>query len=272
MLNAAIKKTRALFIIFVVLLLLPSPVRAIGAVGSVSATEIVISYQHPGLTADSHFQGKKYRICVRPYNDVQTCKTTDNQSIGFNQLQVGRAYEIRVFCHCRGTGRFATAWTQTILSVEWVHSAPAPATPSRIVRLRSAQSGLCLYASPDRFLRSYACGPNPALSFAIEPAASGGTQIRHVNSGVCIFGSAPNTTAVRTAPCGTFGTVVWVMNNVNDTFRLHILATEDTIPGLGSSRGPGGCLRPAPVQLGQTTKGECTYGGNLVDVFYLDPA
>ena len=272
MLNIAIKSPQSLFIIFAFLLLWPSSAGATGAVGSASATEIVITYQHPGLTAESHFGGKKYRICVRPYNGTQNCKTTDNQSIGFNQLQVGAYYEIRVYCHCRGTGPFGTAWTRTILSVEWRHVAPAPPTLPQIVRLRSVTTGQCLYPNND-LLYSGACVSSSLMSFAIEPVPNG-TQIRHLPSNRCIHGSFPlPNSAVVMAQCGKIGTRIQVRPYVNGRFRLDITGTQDQVFGYPPVSGFAGCLRPPPAQGGQATKQHCHWEPWLEeDMFYLDPA
>lgn len=251
------------------------PTFATGSVGSASATQVVVSYQHPGETAQSHFDGKKYRICVDFEDYTSDCQTTDNQSRTMNGLTVGENHRIRVYCHCKGSGRLSFAYTKTILDVTWRHTAPAAPTPPRIVRLRSAQSGLCLYPQQTGRLHNDTCGPLAIMRFSIENAPGGGTQIRHVASGQCIHGSfpRPNPTVVLAA-CGKIGTVIWVMDYKNGTYRLNFLRTQDNLPGNPPVLGPAGCLKPSPVQGGQAIKNfECRWEmWAHEDMLHLDPA
>jgi hypothetical protein len=246
------------------------------AIGSVSATAARVSWQHTSLTAHPYtgFGGKKYRACAFEANgDPIDCKNTDQQFVVLDLFETGKYYNIKVYCYCRGTGRLASTYKRTILDMAHHQVTPAAPAPPRIVRLRSAKSGMCLYAvSTDFYLRSLPCGVGMSDNFAIEDAPDGGTQIRNIGTGTCIYGGFPNLPDLRTGACGKYGTVVWVMNaNSTTVFRLNILSTEDAVFGYPPARGPGGCVIPSEVPGGQATKGECTWGGDLSDVFYLDP-
>ena len=253
----------------------PESAFAIGAVGSASPTQVVVSYQHPGETAQtssSRFGGKKYRICVEFQDGTEPCLNTDRQSEKLESFVVGDRYRIKVYCHCKGGGRFAIASTKYILDMIWRHTAPAPPTPPQVVRFRSAKSGLCLMSGPDGPVRSIACGPNSNQKFAIEPTANG-TQLRHVDDGRCIFGGYPHSSLIFLAPCGTFGTKIWVMNALGGTSRLNIGSTEGPNGLGGTARIVVGCLLPSGTAGGWATRNtECSYGWNMDDAFFLDPA
>lgn len=253
------------------------PLCADGAVGSASATEAAISWQHPSLTAHPHsgFGGNKYRVCI---NDGKTgedlgCFNKDKQFTKLGNFKTGEYYRVRVYCYCRGTGQFASTYKRTILDVAHHQVMPAPPTPPRIVQLRSAKSGMCVYAvQSDSYLRTWPCGMGLPMHFAIENTPEGFTQIRSIFNGGCIYGGFPNLPDMRTATCGKYGTVVWVMNaQTTTTFRLNIVSTEDAVSGYPPARGPGGCVIPSEAPGGQATKGQCTCCGDLSDVFYLDP-
>lgn len=245
------------------------------AIGSVSATAARVSWQHSSLTAHPHsgFGGKKYRACAFEANGDQIdCKNTDQQFVVLNLFETGKHYNIKVYCYCRGTGRLASTYKRTILNMTHHQVMPATPFPPQTVQLRAAQSNMCLYTSPnDPSIHSWACVPWVFMDFAIEDAPGGGTQIRNILTGSCIHGSIPNTPDLRMAPCGTFGTLVWVMPTGSGHVRLNILATEGSSPGSSPIRGPGGCVRPQLLQGEAAYKAECTWGGDLSDVFYLDP-
>lgn len=246
---------------------------ASGAVGSTSPTEIRVSFQHPGYTASAAYDGKKYEICLYDENGApKGCEKTDNQYTRFRGLVVGKTYGVKAYCKCKGSAKFAVFHKVKLLDVNYTHQAPAPPTQPQIVQLRAAQSNMCLYTFPnDPSVRSWACVPWVFMDFAIEDAPGGGTQIRNLLTGLCIHGSTPNTPDLRMAPCGTFGTLVWIMPTGSGHVRLNILATEGSPPGSPPIRGPGGCVRPQLLQGEAAYKAECTWGGDLSDVFYLDP-
>jgi|tagenome__1003787_1003787.scaffolds.fasta_scaffold20510870_1 hypothetical protein len=261
------------FCLLCVLVQWPERASAIGAVGPSSPTEAVVSYQHPGETAQGWFGGRKYRICVDFPDGTQGCTTTDNQSKTLSGLTVGSTYRVRVYCHCKGSDLFAIAITKTILDLSWHHAAPGQAVPPQIVRLRSATSPLCLYPQNNRLLYSEPCGPLTIMRFAIEDVPNG-RQIRHLGSNLCIHAGFPQPNPVVVmAPCGKLGTRIWIRTYQNGLVRLDISTTQDQVFGYPPVTGDGGCVRASSTEGGQATKHYCHWEPWLLeDMFYLDPA
>ena len=252
-----------------------TPALAIGAVGATSATSIRITFQHPGYTAHGLplYQGKKYRVCIGDLIKGETCTHGDGQSVDYHGVVAGSTYRIVVWCGCKGSGRLAVPIPIRLMDIQHKHSEPGLPTPPRIVRLRSAQTGLCLYPQQNRLLYAIPCGPLSITRFAIEDVP-GGSQLRHLATGACIHGSFPTpNTVVVMAPCGKFGTRFWVRDSQNGRFRLDIPSTEDQVPGYPPAKGLAGCIKPPPDTTAHATKAECHWEPWIqADMFYLDPA
>lgn len=261
-------------------LLWPTGAGATGGVTSAGPTKIKIFYQHPGYTAapKSSWQNKRYKVCLGNLLVSLTCDYTDSLTflwVGQNgSVEVGKTYRIKVSCYCKGSGKFAIRHVVEVLDLQHKQTLSADPVAPQVVRFRSVPSGLCLAADNGR-LRSAVCAPVPAQRFGVETVpAAGATQVRHLASNSCIYGSKPNTLEVRLGLCGIVGTQIWVMNAVNGAIRLNIGNTQADIstPLKPSTPGPGGCVRPSSQAGVEAVKMECAWGWHVEDAFHMDPA
>jgi hypothetical protein len=249
-----------------------APALAGGSVNSVDSSHARVIYDHPGYTTK-----KDYKVCWMLKGSTSwTCMQTNQNTYVMDYLTIGQKYRVRVFCICKGSGKLAIAHEMQIADIEFTFSALSPTVffppAPEIVRIRNEKTGLCLYANSQKQVRSLPCGPNQIMHFSVEPSALGDRQIRHLLSGNCIHGGFPNLKDVRTAPCGSFGTMFYVMNSIVDSVTgvwLNIPVTEAAPPGYPPARGPGGCLAGG-LQGVEITKVQCINLETRI-LFHFDP-
>lgn len=237
------------------------------AVGSNSAR---VDVTHSGFsTAPADY---RYEICWKKTSQITfICWAnqflTNNTSEVLTGLSSGTTYKMRVRCYCRKSiGPWPAVWREVKDEFNYTfYPPPPPPAPAPIVRVRGVQSGQCLFVDGNLRTRNWGCWNDPGMRFALETVPGGMKQLRHVNSGLCIYGWVPNVPSVLANACGLTGTRITLIPQTAGQVMISIPAT-----GTGFQTGNGGCLSTGAANGGDASKAPCS--GAPSQRFVLDPA
>jgi hypothetical protein len=257
-----------------------SPAEALQSIGSVEVTALGANSARVDISLSGFSTAPadyRYEICWRKVNQIMficwanEALTNDAAQIIYG-LSANTTYRMRVRCYCRKTaGPWPAIWREVKDEFDYTFAPPPPPPPptpppaTAYYRLRNVQSGQCLFVETSSSrVRNWGCWNDPGMRFALLTFQDGHKQLRHANSGLCVWGMFASSSSVFATGCGATGTNVVLTQQSPGVFSIGI---DAMVFGMATS---GRCLNIGSPNGGDIWKSACN--GTPLQRFSLDPA